>query len=163
MLAPYYEGDAVPVSFYVREGFKPRIPQSAIVTIYRGKRIVLPNVQAEVSGNLVSYTVSGDYTRQRGDYMAEFTVYLPIPRTHKMWFRILPKGAVISKSKDAEFTRDITKDSSNDRVDVALGLALRSLRKSGEVLLKASKDAGDILSKKTKKKLPIDQYSEEGY
>jgi hypothetical protein len=163
MLAPYYEGDAVPVSFYVREGFKPRNPHSASVTVYRGKEVILSSVSAEVSGNLVRYTVPSDYTYKRGDYMAEFTVYLPAPRTHKIWFRILPRGAVISKQKDAEFTKDITDKSTAQEIDSAVGMATRALRRIETQLVKVSKMANDIVSKKSNKRLPVDHYNEEDY
>ena len=164
-LEPYYEGDDVTLEFSVKEGLYPVTPYSASVSIYRGKEEIIFNQQAEILGDKVRFDVDNDYTKQRGDYKAVFTVYITptISRTHVRWFRVLPKGAVISKGKDAELSKSIGKDSDDHAVDQALGMALRSLRKVGESLVKVSKQASDILSKKTGRRMPIDHYNDEDY
>lgn len=161
-LEPYFEGDAVPLSFYVKEGLRPLDPQSATVTIYRGKTELLPNVPATVDKNLVRYIVPSEYTKERGDYKAEFTVYLTptMPRTHVLWFRILPKGAVVGKTRDAELSTGLDKKSSGHAADAALGLIIRSLRRMGEGLVKTSNRASDIVSKATNRRMPHEHYTQ---
>ena len=166
-IEPYYEGNAVPLNFYVKEGLRPLVPQSATVIIYRGRDEILPNTPAIVVENRVSFVVPVEYTKLRGDYKAEFTIYLTptIPRTHVVWFRILPKGAVVGKARDAELTAGLDKKSSGHAADVALGLIIRSLRRMGEGLVKTSNRASDIVAKATNRKMPLDHYTpkEEDY
>jgi hypothetical protein len=164
-MEPYYEGDVITLEFNVKENLRPFTPHSAYVTIYRGREETISNQQTEVDGSKIRFRVDSKYTERKGDYKAVFTVYLTptTPRTHIKWFRILPKGAVISKKEDAELSKGIDKDSSEDRVDTAIGMAIRALRKAESDLVKVSKRAEDIISKKTNKKRPIDHYSEEGY
>lgn len=157
---PYYEGNDVELEFYVKEKLRPFKPLSAEVTIYRGTEEIISNQHAEIDGNIVRFLVEGKYTRERGDYKAEFDVHLSLEqtRTHVMWFRILPKGAVLDEERDAEIASNLNEESTNHEIDTAFNVALRSLRRTGKGLIKAQKVASDIISKKTSRRQPVENY-----
>ena len=157
-MEPYYEGDAVELQFFVKEKLEPLVPSGATVSIIRGKEELIPNQSARIKKNEVSFVVPSTATKKSGDYKAVFTVYIAPdqPRTHIIWFRILSK----TPAKGEEEIK-LTKDSSDYEVSIALASALRSLRRAGESITKAAKVGGDIISRKSHRRLPMNTYGEE--
>lgn len=164
-LEPYYAGNDVALAFTVKDRLKPFPPYGASVSVFRGKEEIISNQSCTINDAVVSFTVDGDYTKQRGDYKAVFEVSLTpmLTRTHIRWFRILPKGEVISKVMDARFGKGLSSNSTAQQADAVFGQTLRELRRQGEQLVKAAKSAADLVAKKTGRRTVLDHYSEEGY
>lgn len=153
--APYYQKDTVRLQFKIRSKEGRVSPQSAHVSLYWEDEEIMPQSPAEIKENVVSFVVDGKYTIEAGDYVAVFTVsFAPeIARTHKMRFRILPKGPVISEQEDNRLVPNIDKKSTDYQGITAIAHALRSLRRAGENIIKASRIAESIVQKKTNRRL----------
>jgi len=90
--APYYTGDNVPLKFTVSDATGAVNPTSAKVMIVKPPLgDIIPEVDATISENEVSYVVPIDVTDIDGEYHAFFVMILPgdLTRTHKMEFTVL--------------------------------------------------------------------------
>ena len=152
--SPYYRGDSVPLSFKVADKDGDVSPSAATVTIYNIDGTVLEDALARIEDNTVSYVVDGEYTKNSGAYMAEFTISLPpsITRTHKMGFGILPKGIIVGEIED-DLLMPVNEDSDEKSIFIAISMATRELRRRGYNARDAERTAQDLARKKTGKLL----------
>lgn len=150
---PYYEGDNLRKSFAITEYDKVKRKQVPITPTSVSFAVVdeVDNLyfegMATMRDDLVYGEVPKHATAKAGLYTIIYTIRLPNgdTRTHKQYYRILPKGAVVSKAFDEAFK--VAPDSDGSAILTAKGNAIRALRQLGKSAKEAA-DAVEILEEK---------------
>lgn len=85
----YYTGDSVPLGFTITDKDGPVTPSAAVVSILKPHGTIIPEVDATITTNTVTYVVPGTITDEEGGYKAYFVMTLSYgERSHKIEFVI---------------------------------------------------------------------------